>query len=195
MPTFANRWNGVGRNEIEGGPNSGYWWISSISFDMFREGNLNPSAKPDATRTHPIPNASNKCISNLGIQTGQPIVANFYDYNDKCVKGKAYAEEMLEGWWGHEGFGVEGKVGATGHESLGQAEAALPNNDPWIGVDTLVRQSELELGNRVLSVLQLMEARIKNAAADPNPGGNWEGRFWFYRQSTGAWEQDSLRSY
>lgn len=189
---IADEWDGATPHEISGGPNDGYWWIGAIRFDMYREGNLNPAVKPLSLRVHPVEKPSRSCWTALGFPNGNSVFANFYDYNKHCVKGKAYADLMLAGWWGHEGFGVNG---GTGHESLARVGAAQPKNDAWLAADTLVRSDSLFLLQGLQGAIQLVSNRIKSYTADPNPTGNWTGAFWYYSQAESVWKQDIERSY
>lgn len=184
---------GMGSTTIQvndGGPNDGYWWVSSIDFNMYREGNLNPSFKPSSTRRHPVPGAKKKCWDALGFPNGNNVVASFYEYNDKCVNGQSYASDMLAGAWFHEGFG-DTISGGVGHELLAQEEAGRPANDVWLAVDTLVTATEAAMLDLIEDIVgDDIGGRISDYASDtipPFPGGNWEGSFWYYSQAAQVW--------
>lgn len=179
---------GASPDSVETGPNAGYWWVGTISYNMFREAALLPATAPTSTVRHPVPGASNSCRSALGTPPGVVAQANWYEYNLHCTKGKSYMVDLYSALIAHEGFGIPP---GEGHESAARAHASLPDMDPWIAVDTLVRNDSAGLDFAILLeagfITNQVDLAAKHIVDGGNTGGNWSGKWRYYSASAGAW--------
>lgn len=159
------------------GPNTGYFYVAAISYEMRRVGNLNPGVLANSSRTHPLPASIPKqCRQALGFGPKDPVFANFNLYNDKCKKLSMTV--FVGALYGHEGLGYGG---GQGHESLARTAASETQNDPYAALEKLVfadsTSLELEADSRVAVIGEDITVR----AADPNPTGNYStGPMWFW---------------
>ncbi|MEW5927755.1 MAG: hypothetical protein AB1941_09735 [Gemmatimonadota bacterium] len=159
-----------------GGPNSGYWYVQSMSLHMHRRGRLNPFITQAATMNLPLDAALvRECKKHLGGGT----TINFYRFN--LCKGKN-VEDFLAGIRAHEGFG---RNGGTGHEGLAQAAATLAENDPYKFSEHRVRSTREALDFVIRDNVPWMADRIVAASRDRQyqsdpigPRGNWGGTIW-----------------
>lgn len=101
----------------------------------------------------------------------QSAAANSHVRNTSCSPDGVDIPDMIQAVYAHEGFG---RNGGTGHESLAQAEASQPGNDPYLFAEPLVADDSLTLRQAVVQGVTAISTRIFNAAADgPNgPAGN-----------------------
>lgn len=103
----------------------------------------------------------------------------------------------VNAWYGHEGFGYNG---GQGHESLGRAAAAEPQNDPRAAIEYLVRADSAKLDEDVFDIVRAIAVRITNAAADSTvgidyikPSGNQPSApIWFWRPGSSAFVNVTL---
>ncbi|MDQ4077809.1 MAG: hypothetical protein M3220_16375, partial [Chloroflexota bacterium] len=114
--------------EIPSGPNQGYWYVAEKKYVMKRVANANPTILPtDSTYRWPVPaDIAKNCYRALGFGPKDQVVANFYQYNEKCRGINMSA--FLNGVKGHEEYGYNG---GTGHMGLAEQEAGKPENDPY----------------------------------------------------------------
>jgi hypothetical protein len=163
---------------VPDGPNQGVMYVDTITIRMDRASNINPAIRPGWT---PVP------LSGLQAQACGA-QANFYAFN-QCAG--VNMQVFLDALWGHEGLGYGGGVG---HESAARTAAVLDTNDPYFGVEHLVSvpgdTPDLFL-TRIRRTLVERGDRIGLYAADAtgNVHGNWNGPYYIYEASTGAFVQ------
>jgi hypothetical protein len=169
------------------GPNLGVWFVGAAHYDMERVANLNPSILPAGTRLHPVPlnRATNTCRQGLGAgPKAKTANANWWQFNNYCggdpsISTGRNMTDFIDGIWAHEEFG---RNGGSGHESLARAEAAKPENDPYLAIERLYAFDSLTLASLVDQKAIPISNRITSASADPKPTGNLpaSGWLWFW---------------
>jgi hypothetical protein len=176
--------------EVPSGPNQGFWWITSIRYEMRRVGNANPAVLSTSARTHPLSSQiAKQCKTALKLQQ-VPAALNFYDYN-RC-RGIVMAS-FVDAVFGHEESGYNG---GTGHEGLAVQAAKQPWNDPYANVESVVTRTQLDLETEADRRATVAADAITNFAADPNPKGNWpSGTIWFWDSSLNSYTSYTLSGF
>src|SRR5690606_20382590 len=106
--------SGYALSQVSVGPNSGLWYVSSVSLQMRRKSSIHPalSGGGDLYEVRD-PLQASKCRSALGV-TGYPRVT-WYDYNMRC---EGISQSVLTNMHltviDHEAYG--GLNGPTGHQ-------------------------------------------------------------------------------
>ena len=179
------------------GPEKGYWYVSSIRYNMKRVGNVHPGMLVTSPRKHPVPTAAltKDCKRSLGLSpkatSGD---ANMNQFNQFCGPLGIDMTVFVPAIWGHEGFGYNGGVG---HETLGQQAAGEPQNDPYKAIQRLTAPDSQSLANAVREKIIPIGRDITIKAADSNavnqgPQGNYvrsqhPGReMWFWEVGSGG---------
>jgi hypothetical protein len=194
---------GYSMNSFPTGPNTGYWYVASISYDMKRVGNVHQGMLFTSTRKHTVPTElfSKNCKKGLGLSpnasTGQ---ANHYQINKFCTVATTPPipiDNLISGLYGHEGFGYNGGVG---HETLGQQAAGEPQNDPYKAIEKLTATDSVTLAGLIDPEVLIIGQEISLKAADKNsinggPHGNFDPAqypntkiyFWNFNPTTQVW--------
>src|SRR5207247_2386436 len=119
---------------VPSGPNRGYSYVDTATYNMKRVGNVDPAILPTSLRLHQLSGKTGKnCAPGLGFGSKDTVRANFNRFNAVCqgINMTVYVDAA----YGHEGFGY---AGGKGHESLARAAAAEPKNDPYAAIERLV---------------------------------------------------------
>lgn len=142
---LANRHAGYTAAEVTGGPNDGWWYVTSASYTMDRGSNINPSLLPTAPKAAlPEGPQAQMCRARMGLPPTETVRVNFYTMNEVCagLDVDAFIRAILD----HEGFGSNG---ANGHESLSRSYASWLRYDPYVVADREVHATEYELREAV----------------------------------------------
>ena len=177
--------------QVSVGPNAGLWYVTSVSYQMQTESNLDVNLTASGPN-YSIGNASQErlCRQPLGLSSRDPVLVNFYNFNTKC-EGQSLAA-MFTGLWNHEGFGT-GTLN-NGHEARGRMAAANTFNDPYSELESWWASSERALRTSIRNTVVTIDQEL-NAGADPNHvyvKGNWCGSAWRYDPSQSAYTLGSI---
>jgi hypothetical protein len=162
---------GYTATEITAGPNQRYWMVTNMQYNMRRVANVHPGMLITSPRIHPVPKEllTKECKLGLGVNNAKMAIANMNQVNQHCGLSGFRGTDMatfVPAIWGHEGFGYAGGVG---HETLGQAAAGEPQNDPYSAIENFVFASPVTLANAVKAKLVPIRDDIRLKAADNNP--------------------------
>lgn len=136
-----------------GGPNDGYWYVSSAQFKIDMETTINRWIKPSG----PTP------------QKTQP---NWFSFNNQfCVNAASFLQAVQN----HENSGSG--PGSTGHFGLiRDTEASSPDLDANTAVERMFSAtSNVELIMTTNDQLQMIDDTLRNAAKESAVVGNWPG--------------------
>lgn len=162
---------------VASGPNKGYWYVKSATWNMRRIGNVTPGIRIESPRVHASLPTTKKCKSSSQLR-------NFYRYNQECQGINMVA--FVNGAMGHEGFGYNG---GRGHEGLAQAAAREPGNDPYAVHYAMVEPDSATLAllvqARAIEIAEHLSYRSDDDATTepsyPIPGNNWgPGTWWIW---------------
>ncbi|MGH7586198.1 MAG: hypothetical protein ACREMH_08125 [Gemmatimonadales bacterium] len=173
--------SGFSTARITSGMNKGYWYVAATRYDMRRVANVHPGMLATSPRKHPVPGAllTKACKKALGVKpTAAAANANMNQMNQYCAVPGLPGTDMtifIPAIWGHEGFGYQGGVG---HETLGQAAAGEPPNDPYSAIEYLVHPDSATLVMDVLGRVRQIADDITRKARDGNPiNGGPQGNY------------------
>jgi hypothetical protein len=156
--------------QVSDGPNSGLWYVTSASFFMDRQSQVNPEVRPGGTSFQLPTQQATECSA---------AEMSFYEFNQNCKS--INIDAMISGILAHEGFGTGGME--NGHEAQAWAEASKAENDILGLAEGAVRGTQIQLVWRLEDLLEDPADRIHDAGAI-EPTGNWSGQVW-------AWDTSS----
>jgi hypothetical protein len=122
--------------------------VASKHYNMKRVGNVNPGLLINSPRKHLVPATypTRDCKRGLGLSNKATVGhANMNQFNQFCGSLGANMVIWIAAALGHEGRGYNAGVG---HQDLGGAAAAEPQNDPHKAVEALVTQIPSRLSSR-----------------------------------------------
>ena len=152
-PTVKQTWEKgyrVARVDDPNGPNNGYHFILSTSLTIDQETVINKWIKPSGPR--PL--------------SGAP---NWYAANHRCLSNPGVFVTAIKN---HENRGSG--PGSAGHFGLILAAEAMKGMDPRTAIEDNVAATAASLITATNTELQLIEAFLLRASADPL-SGNWSG--------------------
>lgn len=139
--------SGFAAQVVQGGPNSGLWYVVGANWYIDHTSEMNPFIRPGG-RADTLSNSTDQrvCRQALGLGNGDPVVVNFHTYNTIC-RGFSL-DSMFAAFWRHEGFGSRDPLdpsAANGHEARRYIGAREPVNDPYRILEGFVHRSYAEL--------------------------------------------------
>lgn len=179
--------------EVAAGPNAGLWYVTGADYGMNRISLLNPYLEPDGpTRELSHSDDRKACRQPLGLKGQDPVVVNWYDYNDLCRSNPP--TDMLDGILSHEGFGTGNiDANANGHEARARWSARKSGNDPTETVEAVVADSQIGLEDVLRQLLINIDAGISQDAADHQyVNNNWCGKQWVYDIPDSVYKEEQI---
>lgn len=192
-PVLTNALDGVEVAQVnDGGPNHGIWYVTEPLYRMDRATELHPWLRDGSLELigSNSKHDNRKCRDYLGIDKGDPVIINTFDFNLHCENDDL--TPMLEAALQHEGYGsVTSGPNANGHESRRRYFAELPEHDPHKDAEWIVGKTEAQLGERLRGVLSLIEADLRSLGSDHTyVTGNWSGSdVWTYDNDTDQFQK------
>ncbi len=185
---------------ISSGPNRGYWYVNNIRFNMRRVGNVNPGLLVTSPRKHLVPSSdlTRECKRSFGLsQKATVAFANMNQHNQFCALDGADMTVWIPAARGHEGRGYNGGVG---HQTLAEAAAGEPQNDPYAAIEPLVKTDSSLLVGQARVTAHLIGERILEHTLDDNPinggpqGNHPADRIWFWEPDL-TWRPYNLEGF
>jgi hypothetical protein len=180
-----NQTGGYATQVVSGGPNRGVWYLTSVSYRMDTESQMNSEITSTGIQ-YQLTNSTQarKCRTALGLNNGTSVYVNFQKYNERCESLSLAA--MYAGIWAHEGMGTG--TANNGHEAQGRIAASDPVNDVYQIVEGLWATSEAEMRTAVGNTVYPVDSRITNRAASHQyVHNNWCGSVWMWSNSSNAY--------
>lgn len=164
--------SGYDLKEVPSGPNKGLWYVTRAEFKIDRGSNLNPDALKSSDMRMPLTTSEAAACPLLQPDPDGIVRANWFMFNSVCKN--VSAQDIIDAAWLHEGRGSKGN---NGHQSVGEAAAAQPRNDPRFQLEVLYATNEADLDRAVVQALRNAAARIDRESdrVDRGKPGNWPG--------------------
>ena len=166
---------------VTDGPNTGLWYVKTISYKMNTEADMAPSIKNGSKKRWKVlePTQQASCTS-AGVST----TVNFYDFNSKCKGIGAVVNAFHQGLKWHEGYG---KQNSSGHQGQLEDSAALTKNDMYRLVEKVYHLGKDSTGAAVRREADFVTQRLGASWQDhTNVYDNWCGDLWRWARSPGT---------
>lgn len=158
---------------VTSGPNTGLWYVTSVSYRIDTESNINSAIKAGSPTVFQLVDKTEKRDCNKG---GGPTITsvNFYTFNTKCRKVDLTG--FFNGLWKHEGYGVGNN---SGHQAQLEIAASLPDNDLYALEERVFSEGEGNTRAAVVSEADRIAALLVPVfASHTNVNNNWSGWVW-----------------
>ncbi len=185
--------SGYDLTEVSSGPNTGLWYVSRAEFQIDRGSNLNPAVLQSSGQRMPLTASEAASCTSLPPEPDGTVLANWFTFNSVCKN--VNAQGIVDAAWLHEGYGSNGN---NGHQSLGEAAAGQPRNDPRFQLEALYATNEADLDRAVVQALVSAATRIDRESdrVDRGRPGNWPGgRIWVWSFNRNRWTSTRLRAF
>jgi hypothetical protein len=153
---------------VTSGPNTGLWYVTSVSYRMDIQSNINPTIKQGSNFVYNLTDAEDLSSCN-----SVPYV-NYYDYNTKC---RSYSlAPFYAALWNHEGRG-------SGTNNGHQAQLELAGTETSLDVHRYVEGVFGENANatraQAVNVVAVLAQLLSDRWVDHRVvQGNWCGSLW-----------------
>jgi hypothetical protein len=174
--------------------------VASKHYNMKRVGNVNPGLLINSPRKHLVPATypTRDCKRGLGLSNKATVGhANMNQFNQFCGSLGANMVIWIAAALGHEGRGYNAGVG---HQDLGEAAAAEPQNDPHKAVEALVYPDSIPLVIEADVRARTIGDNILDKTLDGNPinGGPQNNHppapMWFW-EADSTWRSHGLAGF
>jgi hypothetical protein len=153
---------------VPSGPNMGLWYVTTVSYKLETQSNINPAIKSGSSTVFPLVSDLDKAAC------GTLTKVNFYDYNSKCHGYNV--TPFLNGIWNHEGYGASNN---TGHQAHLEIAAARPEMDLHKLVEGVFDFGESKTRQNVVAVASFVTLFLNfDWANEATVKDNWCGFVW-----------------